>query len=454
MATNTSIGIISPVPADEWSESTSYQKLNIVRHDGASYVAKIASTNIEPGTSAGASYWMLITQDGTQLDDVFADDTISSTYGWTSKQILDALCPEISASGGAVACHPVKGYPLGVSASFEPSQSGSGDPSPSNVRQPVSRTGATVTRCGKNMLNLPDGTRTASGITATAADGVITLNGTATASYAFSWNGIITLPAGTYTLSANNPVNNSNNNALLQLYADTSHYYTCFDNRAYSTAAVVPTSTLTYNLRVRVQSGFVYSNFVIKPQLEVGASSTDFEQYTGGDFSADWSGSGAVYSGTANVTAGTLAATHGVYTFTGGETVYTDTLGGAQRFYTDELLSGAADAGSGVCSCFSVGSAPVDSNDVNNQICAGNNRLYWRCDDYSDAAAMKAFFAAQYTSGSPIRVVYELSGAAEYSFSAAAITSLGGTNTLFFCDGTVDVDGRQDLIYTIEQLQS
>lgn len=59
------LGIVSPVPTGDWASNTVYQNLNIVRHNGASYIAKSSNTNIEPGVTVGwGSYWMLLNDDG------------------------------------------------------------------------------------------------------------------------------------------------------------------------------------------------------------------------------------------------------------------------------------------------------------------------------------------------------------------------------------------------------
>ena len=88
-------------------------------------------------------------KDGVQLN----DDAINTTEAWSSKKIVDTLCPEFSVSGNPVTCHPVEGYPLSAVVTLEPKQAGSGDPSPENVRPISGRTSVEVTRCGKNLLN-------------------------------------------------------------------------------------------------------------------------------------------------------------------------------------------------------------------------------------------------------------------------------------------------------------
>ena len=69
-------------------------------------------------------------QDGVQLN----DSAINTTEAWSSKKIVDTLCPAFTVEGNPVTCQPVEGYPLGVKVSFSPRQEGEGDPSPENVR--------------------------------------------------------------------------------------------------------------------------------------------------------------------------------------------------------------------------------------------------------------------------------------------------------------------------------
>lgn len=59
------LGIVSIVPMDDWNADTQYQKLNLVRHNGAAYLAKGGSKNVEPGvTQDWQSSWMLVYLDG------------------------------------------------------------------------------------------------------------------------------------------------------------------------------------------------------------------------------------------------------------------------------------------------------------------------------------------------------------------------------------------------------
>lgn len=65
-------------------------------------------------------------KDAPQINDA----AINTTSPWSSKHIIDMLCPPLEESGNPVVCYPVAGYPLGVKAKWEPVQEGSGTPYP------------------------------------------------------------------------------------------------------------------------------------------------------------------------------------------------------------------------------------------------------------------------------------------------------------------------------------
>ena len=69
---------------------------------------------------------------------------------------IDKICPLFAESGSVVVCEPVKGYPLGAVSCIEPVQSGTGDPSPENIRPISGYNKVKLTRCGKNLLNVAE----------------------------------------------------------------------------------------------------------------------------------------------------------------------------------------------------------------------------------------------------------------------------------------------------------
>lgn len=94
-------------------------------------------------------------KDAPQIDDA----AINTTSPWSSKHIIDMLCPPLEESGNPVVCYPVAGYPLGVKAKWKPVQEGSGAPSPENIRPIKGRNSVTITRQEDNQviaLTLPE----------------------------------------------------------------------------------------------------------------------------------------------------------------------------------------------------------------------------------------------------------------------------------------------------------
>ena len=75
------------------------------------------------------------------------DDTAIDGDTWSSKHIVDMLCPKVEKSGTLVQMDGMLGgYPLGVKVSWAPAQEGSGDPSPENVRPIKGRDSVRVER--------------------------------------------------------------------------------------------------------------------------------------------------------------------------------------------------------------------------------------------------------------------------------------------------------------------
>lgn len=65
-------------------------------------------------------------KDAPQIDDT----TVTDSAPWSSKHIIDTLCPPLEEAGNPVVCYPVENYPLGVTASWKPTQAGTGEPYP------------------------------------------------------------------------------------------------------------------------------------------------------------------------------------------------------------------------------------------------------------------------------------------------------------------------------------
>lgn len=154
--------------------------------------------------SLPADYTAMSSDVGTlknQMQRAYPDNSTIGENPWSSKNIVDMLCPPIEESGNPVVCYPVAGYQLGVKAKWEPMQEGTGTPSPENIR-PIKGLGSvTVTRCGENLLNFPQ----------------ITTWTQITKTYEFKFK------AGTYYLYCGNVVHGGSSAPVITFFDETSN---------------------------------------------------------------------------------------------------------------------------------------------------------------------------------------------------------------------------------------
>lgn len=134
----------------------------------------------------------------------------------------------------------------------------------------------------ENLLKLPDGTYESNGITTVIKDGVITLNGTATATD-FLKIPIGNLKSGTYSMSANNDqtVGSINGNGQFASYrinnnTDNKTIQECILGKKNAKAKFTILDDTNVAFIIRTNVGLTYNNFVIKPQLEEGQIAHNF----------------------------------------------------------------------------------------------------------------------------------------------------------------------------------
>lgn len=156
-------------------------------------------------------------------------------------------------------------------SSFEPYVGATPSPNPDYPQEIENIRGV------ENLLKLPDGTYESNGITTVIKDGVITLNGTATA------NSFISIPFNytflaniNYTLSANNTLAMGGENYIRFNYGTTVYFPCRFSPEKSKFTNNFNENTIVNAFTIRTESGKTYNNFVIKPMLEEGAISHDF----------------------------------------------------------------------------------------------------------------------------------------------------------------------------------
>lgn len=154
-------------------------------------------------------------------------------------------------------------------ATLEPIQSGSGDPSPDNVRPITGHTGANVVQEGKNLCD-----------PSTFEQGTINGNsGSENPSTTRLRTGFIYLHSGTYTASVE-----SGKNVVVDVY-DTNKNFVLSESYTEWSSGTYRTFTITENRYVRLLFRFsnnatITPQDVTKGQLELGSSATTYEEYT------------------------------------------------------------------------------------------------------------------------------------------------------------------------------
>lgn len=336
-------------------------------------------------------------KDGVQLN----DNAVNTTEAWSSKKIVDTLCPPFSVSGNPVICHPVEGYPLSAVVTLEPKQAGSGDPSPENVRAISGYDEVTVTVRGKNLFlfSTKNESVTRSDITCEydAETQLFTINGansndTAQAILNVAANFIFPdLRVGdTICVSGNIP-----DGAYFQINYNASGTTKRLVGTLGGNVAAIPDDFETISsVFIGVLANSVFENSSFHIQLELGSTPTPYEPYQ----------------------SGTTA------TLTLPETIY----------------GGTVDAVTGV------GSKTWDYiASYNGESLPGE----WISD--------RDVYAPGTTPTTGAQVAYKL--ATPEPFQATGnqpLPAVAGLNTVYTDGDSLDVTGRQDLLYTLQVMQA
>lgn len=146
---------------------------------GAEAARDVAAKSAEAAAKSEANVKQSADTLAESVKNITPDDSSIGDKPWSSKHIIDMLCPPLEESGNPVVCYPVAGYALGVKAMWEPAQEGTGTPSPENIRPIKGRDSVTVDRCGENVIEFLSTEDSSSDIKiAVDAEKNITLNGT------------------------------------------------------------------------------------------------------------------------------------------------------------------------------------------------------------------------------------------------------------------------------------
>ena len=351
-------------------------------------------------------------KDAPQIDDT----TVTDSAPWSSKHIVDLLCPPIEETGNPLQCHPVTAYPLGVTASWEPTQDGSGEPSPDNIRPISGRDAVKVERCGENLLD-----EARFPISKTKNYLRITSK--------------MTLPAGTYTVCILSVANG--------VYADGADVDHTYDSNKHTFTLARPTAVQLKAYWINERPEKDEHIWLVK-----GNEWRAYTPYTGQ--TATLTLSRTIYGGTVDAVTGDGQETWKIVTIDAKKIKFSS--GSNDRFWNlpYHTADGATSASKTICSHFI--SSKFSVNEPYAFFFTQPNRLQ---NLFSSVDELNDYCAAQYAAGTPVQIVYQSLKEPEpfTATGAQPIPALPGVNTLMTDADRVTVTGRADPIKRITDLE-
>lgn len=367
------------------------------------------------------------------------DDTAVGADAWSSKHIVDMLCPKIEESGNPVQCYPVAGYPLGVTASWEPVQEGEGEPSPTNIRPIVGRDSVTVERCGENLLDprkVNHITYTPYGLTIQyVGDNRLHLQGT----YSTEGGSFVVMDTNQSLLAGRG----------LKIYGvvvdGKANPFSLYGLRtANETAIAMQAIGWKPGDAVEMTIAIVVTNSTTAP--------TTYTPYNGQTNTLTLPET--IYGGSVDAVSGEGAGAWKLLTLDGTEAWNAVGSGDALYFRSSLISIGTRVLSSGdYCTTFPI--ASISGSNTAQGINGWRESLYLRWSTFADVDALKSYLAAQYAAGTPVQVCYKLATPVPFTATGgAALPALAGVNTVITDADSVAVTGRADPIKRIADLEA
>lgn len=317
-------------------------------------------------------------------------------------------------------------------ANIEPVQSGSGDPSPDNIRPISGWTEANVYRTGFNLwdeeplLNRflqPDGTTYAA-------------NG-----YLCSKN-IIPVPPGSFIYYK---IPYYNSNTVYVVYYNKDGNVIGSINLVANNEFKVPTNACGVRFGVQyAASAIVEYNHDICINISDPAKNGTYEPYQGLTIPISFpDAAGTVYGGTLDVTSGALTVDRETYTVTGTESwVAWD----SNAYYTTTLTGKDGIINTTTKNCISSVLKSATAGDLysgtqSSGVAVSGVRVYISASDYANRANLVG-----------MQIVYKLATPVTYQLTPTQVTTLLGTNNVWFDCGSTDCTYRADTKLYIEKL--
>lgn len=85
------LGRVALIPKGVYSDTSQYEKLDIVSFNNSSYVAKQSVTGVEPLQGEDSEYWMLLVGGGSSGGGIDVDAELQSVYTTSKTAIRNAI---------------------------------------------------------------------------------------------------------------------------------------------------------------------------------------------------------------------------------------------------------------------------------------------------------------------------------------------------------------------------
>lgn len=388
------------------------------------------------------------------VKNITPDDSSIGDKPWSSKHIVDMLCPPLEESGNPVVCYPVAGYPLGVKAKWEPMQEGTGTPSPENIRPIKGRDSVRVERCGENLLNPKENaynTYTPYGLTITyIGDNKVHLSGT----YNREVGG------GSFVILDSQQELLAGRNLKITGFTieGTKQTYTLYGLRAKDETVIAMNAQFAKGDVIDMTVAIVVSKDIpttYKPYIGQTNTLTLPDTVYGGEVDA--------VTGDGQDTWKTVILNGTESWFSWGINAHNPAVTG---FYTYDITDYDAINVKGICSHLAPSGIDAGGGRMAGIGFAttGKSRYFMYCVPTSllpdisaghEVASLKAYIAAQNAAGTPVQIAYKLATPTPFTATGAqTIPALAGANTVLTDADSATVTGRADPIRRIEDLEA
>lgn len=404
-------------------------------------------------------------KDGVQIDDA----AVSEDAPWSSKHIIDMLCPPLEESGNPVVCYPVAGYPLGVKASWEPMQEGTGTPSPENIRPIKGRDSVKIERCGENLLPFGERIENIYKQQLMTSDDLLLLSKACagqklTLTFSVETKNIVFEDVDEYEwrkrigFECHGTLADGTEVYTLQCWIDNANNELTKNGKKTKTLTVTMPKLVSGNLMFYAQNiksgSFVAYDFGIYAGT---TAPTTYKPYIGQTNTLTLPET--VYGGEVDAVSGESSRTWRTITATGEESSHIY----SRFFYLDLNMDSSfvvekpADRKIGLSSHYPYKSYAADYSigltTDGEALVYNSNGKYPLSDE--GLQEWKSYLAAQYAAGTPVQVCYKLAEPVPFTATGAqALPALAGVNTVLSDADSATVTGRADPIKRIEDLEA